>query len=62
MQLAQSQKIIVKKQLELASSKRISTGSHELKRKIETEIAKLEVLCYIQFIINQNLFSVNFIL
>ncbi|KAL7074740.1 hypothetical protein ACQ4LE_005470 [Meloidogyne hapla] len=42
MQLTQSQKIIEKKRLELATSKRRSTGSHELKRKIETEIAKLE--------------------
>ena len=47
MQLAQSQKIIEKKRLELASSKRRSTGTHELKGKIENEIAKLEVLSYI---------------
>lgn len=42
MQLSQSRKVIEKKRLELATFKRRSTGDHESKRKIETEISKIE--------------------
>jgi len=44
MQLSQSRKVIEKKRLELATFKRRSTGDHESKRKIETEISKIEVI------------------
>ncbi|KAF7636433.1 Structural maintenance of chromosomes protein [Meloidogyne graminicola] len=42
MQITQSQKILEKKRLELNSFKRRSTGGHETKRKLETDIAKIE--------------------
>ncbi|CAK5079295.1 unnamed protein product [Meloidogyne enterolobii] len=42
MQLSQSRKVIEKKRLELATFKRRSTGDHESKRRIETEISKIE--------------------